>query len=185
MLRTTSKFDSTNGLPRSKPLQSLESSSNQPKMGSRLPTQCAMLRSEQNPTCCRPKCNFRKQQGFFAMHNCESMPPNTTEKFSSIGTFVSIPAPIFNRNQGNRISSRAFYLQQVREYERLKLALADQLSVALRQYKSLQNESRRLQTENHSTQVILVEHRRSIFPVRIITFSIRFEMTQIIYVPAC
>ncbi len=72
---------------------------------------------------------------------------DSTEKFSSIGTFVSIPAPIFNRNQGNRMSSRAFYSQQVREYDRLKLALTDQLSVALRQYKSLQNESRRLQTE--------------------------------------
>ena len=72
---------------------------------------------------------------------------DSTEKFSSIGTFVSIPAPIFNRNQGNRISSRAFYSQQVREYDRLKLALADQLSVTLRQYKSLRHESRRLQTE--------------------------------------
>lgn len=72
---------------------------------------------------------------------------DSTEKFSSIGTFVSIPAPIFNRNQGNRISSRAFYAQQVREYERLKLALSDQLSVTLRQYKSLQQESRRLQIE--------------------------------------
>lgn len=72
---------------------------------------------------------------------------DSTEKFSSIGTFVSIPAPIFNRNQGNRISSRAFYAQQVREYERIKLALADQLSVALRQYKSLQRGRQRLQLE--------------------------------------
>jgi outer membrane protein, heavy metal efflux system len=72
---------------------------------------------------------------------------DSTEKYNSLGTFVSIPAPIFNRNQGNRISSRAFYVQQLREYERLKLAMADQLSTALRQYKSLQFESQRLQLE--------------------------------------
>lgn len=69
------------------------------------------------------------------------------ENYSSISTFVSIPVPAFNRNQGNRISARAFYAQQVRESERLKLALADQLSTTLRQYKSLQNEQKRLQSE--------------------------------------
>ncbi len=72
---------------------------------------------------------------------------DSTDRYSSIGTFVAIPAPIFNRNQGNRMSARAFYVQQLREYERLKLALADQLALALRQYKSLQHESKRLEAE--------------------------------------
>jgi|GEM_PF-1522364 len=72
---------------------------------------------------------------------------DSTDKYSSIGTFVAIPAPIFNRNQGNRISARAFYAQQLREYERLKLALADQLALALRQYKSLQHESKRIESD--------------------------------------
>ena len=72
---------------------------------------------------------------------------DSTENYSSIGTFVAIPAPIFNRNQGNRMSARAFYAQQLREYERLKLALADQLALAMRQYKSLQHESKRIELD--------------------------------------
>ncbi|MBU6173096.1 MAG: TolC family protein, partial [Planctomycetes bacterium] len=69
------------------------------------------------------------------------------EDFSSIGTFVAVPAPVFNRNQGNRHSARAFYAQQAYEYERLKLALSDQLAQSLQQYQSLQYELNRLDRE--------------------------------------
>lgn len=72
---------------------------------------------------------------------------DSVDKFSSIGTFVAVPAPLFNRNQGNRYSARAFYTQQLREYERLKLALTDQLATSLQQYQSLQHEMKRLDQE--------------------------------------
>ena len=47
---------------------------------------------------------------------------------------VSVPIPIFNRNQGNILSAQAEYVSAVREVERVELALRDQLAEVFEQY---------------------------------------------------
>ncbi|HYT88957.1 MAG TPA: TolC family protein [Gemmataceae bacterium] len=69
------------------------------------------------------------------------------EKFSTITTLVSLPIPLFNRNQGNIQSAEAVLLQQQREYDRIRLALTDQLAGSFRQYLTLRSQAARLQRE--------------------------------------
>ncbi len=69
------------------------------------------------------------------------------QNFNSLSTFVALPVPIFNRNQGNIVSAEAFLVQQHKEYERLRLALADQLAGSFRQFHSLRGEAARLKSD--------------------------------------
>src|SRR5262249_17286920 len=69
------------------------------------------------------------------------------QKFNSVSTLVSLPIPIFNRNQGNIQNSVGLLQQQKREYERVQLALSDQLAVAFQQYQSARSQAERLQKE--------------------------------------
>ena len=68
-------------------------------------------------------------------------------KFSSVSTLLSLPIPIFNRNQGNIQNSIGQLQQQQNEYERVKLALGDQLAVTFQQYESARSQAKRLRTE--------------------------------------
>lgn len=72
---------------------------------------------------------------------------DTVQKYSSVSTLVALPVPFFNRNQGNIIHAEGILLQQQREYDRLRLALTDQLAGSFRQYSSLQSETGRLQND--------------------------------------
>ena len=45
---------------------------------------------------------------------------DSTEKYSSVSTFVGVPVPIFNRNQGNILTAEGRLIQQRKEFERLR-----------------------------------------------------------------
>ncbi len=68
-------------------------------------------------------------------------------KYSSVSTLVSVPFPIFNRNQGNILNAEGRYIQQKKELERIQLALVDQLAISFRQYQTLRNQADTLQKE--------------------------------------
>jgi cobalt-zinc-cadmium efflux system outer membrane protein len=68
-------------------------------------------------------------------------------KFSTVSTLVSLPVPLFNRNQGNVLNAEGLLLQQQKEYERVQLALTDQLAVSFRQYLTLRNQVERVRQE--------------------------------------
>lgn len=72
---------------------------------------------------------------------------NHIEKFSSVSTFLAMPVPLFNRNQGNIINARGVLVQQQKEYERLRLALSDQLATSFRTYLTLRAQAQRLEKE--------------------------------------
>src|SRR5262249_10856665 len=71
------------------------------------------------------------------------------KNFNSVSTLVSAPIPLFNRNRGNIINAQGLLCQQQQEYQRLRLALADQLAASFEQYQSARNQ---------------VEHLREILP---------------------
>jgi cobalt-zinc-cadmium efflux system outer membrane protein len=68
-------------------------------------------------------------------------------KFSSVSTLVSLPVPLFNRNQGNIINAQGILRQQQMEYERIRLALSDALAASFRQYQTLRAQADRLEKE--------------------------------------
>ncbi|MBX9624690.1 MAG: TolC family protein [Gemmataceae bacterium] len=69
------------------------------------------------------------------------------EKFTSVSPLVSVPLPIFNRNQGNIQNMAGLFDQQRKEYERITLALRDQLAAAFQQYQSARGQAERLKAE--------------------------------------
>jgi cobalt-zinc-cadmium efflux system outer membrane protein len=69
------------------------------------------------------------------------------QKFDSVSTLAAVPLPLFNRNQGNVAATRAFLEQQRKEYERVQLALTDQLAVAFRNYLSARTQAERIRKE--------------------------------------
>ncbi len=69
--------------------------------------------------------------------------------FNQVSTLVSAPIPLWNRNRGNIINAQGTLRQQQQEYQRLQLALADQLAASFQQYQSARNQ---------------VEHLREILP---------------------
>lgn len=68
-------------------------------------------------------------------------------KFSTVSTLVSVPLPIFNRNQGNIRTAEGRLLQQQKEYERIQLALVDQMANSFRLYLSLRSQAERMHKE--------------------------------------
>lgn len=68
-------------------------------------------------------------------------------KYDSVTSLVSLPIPIFNRNQGNITNAEGQLVQQQKEYDRVQLALADQLAGAFQTYQSARTQSERLQKE--------------------------------------
>lgn len=69
------------------------------------------------------------------------------QKYSTVTTLVSMPLPLFNRNQGNIVNARGVLRQAQREYERLRLAMTDQLSGSFRAYRTLRTQAQRLREE--------------------------------------
>ena len=69
------------------------------------------------------------------------------EKFTSVSPLVSVPLPIFNRNQGNIQNATGLLDQQRNEYQRITLALRDQLAAAFQQYQSARSQAERLKAE--------------------------------------
>jgi cobalt-zinc-cadmium efflux system outer membrane protein len=68
-------------------------------------------------------------------------------KFSSVSTLLAMPIPLFNRNQGNILNAEGVLAQQQKEYERIRLALSDQLAASFRSYLTLRAQAERLQKE--------------------------------------
>jgi cobalt-zinc-cadmium efflux system outer membrane protein len=68
-------------------------------------------------------------------------------KYSNVTTLVSMPMPLFNRNQGNIVFAEGVLRQAQREYDRLRLAVTDQLSVSFRSYLTLRTQAERLRRE--------------------------------------
>ena len=69
------------------------------------------------------------------------------QKFTSVSPLVSVPLPLFNRNQGNIQNATALHAQQLSEYQRITLALRDQLAAAFQQYESARGQAERLKAE--------------------------------------
>lgn len=69
------------------------------------------------------------------------------QKFNEVSTLVSMPIPVFNRNQGNIRGAQAVLQQQKSEYERVCLALTDTLAVAFQQYLTSRDQAERLDKE--------------------------------------
>lgn len=72
---------------------------------------------------------------------------DAAQNYSSVSTLFALPVPIFNRNQGGILQAEAFLMQQQREYDRLRHALADQLAASMGRYASLRSESARVRDE--------------------------------------
>jgi cobalt-zinc-cadmium efflux system outer membrane protein len=68
-------------------------------------------------------------------------------KYSTVSTLISLPVPLFNRNQGNIIAAQGVLRQQQMEYERIRLALSDALAASFRQYQTLRAQADRLGKE--------------------------------------
>jgi len=60
--------------------------------------------------------------------------------FSTLSSFVSIPVPLFNRNQGNIAHAEADMREARSEVRRTQLALRDQLSLSFQKYETLRQQ---------------------------------------------
>ncbi|HZV06905.1 MAG TPA: TolC family protein [Gemmataceae bacterium] len=68
-------------------------------------------------------------------------------KFTGVTTLISMPIPVFNRNQGNIVNAQGILRQAQWEYDRLRLAITDQLSISFRSYLTLRTQAERLRKE--------------------------------------
>jgi cobalt-zinc-cadmium efflux system outer membrane protein len=68
-------------------------------------------------------------------------------KYNSVSTLAALPLPIFNRNQGNIQFAEAEVSQQQQEYQRIELALQDQLAGSFNRYLSTKNQAEQLRQE--------------------------------------
>lgn len=60
--------------------------------------------------------------------------------FSTLSSFVSVPVPLFNRNQGNIAHAQADMREARSEVRRTQLALRDQLSLTFQRYETLRQQ---------------------------------------------
>ena len=68
-------------------------------------------------------------------------------RFNSVNTFLSVPVPIFNRNQGNIFHAQADIREACQEVERTKLALRDALADAFQRYETARTQVETLRDE--------------------------------------
>jgi cobalt-zinc-cadmium efflux system outer membrane protein len=68
-------------------------------------------------------------------------------KYNQVSTLAALPLPIFNRNQGNIDFANAELRHQGQEYQRIELALQDQLAGAFNEYLSAKNHAEVFQRE--------------------------------------
>jgi len=69
------------------------------------------------------------------------------QKFNTVSTLLTLPVPIFNRNQGNVYNAAATITQQQKELERLELALYHQLAASFRTYEIARSHAERIKKE--------------------------------------
>lgn len=69
------------------------------------------------------------------------------KNYSSVSTLIALPLPIFNRNQGGVMNAVSHLREQQTEYNRLQMALIDQLSVSFQKYLSVRNQIQRLKKD--------------------------------------
>ena len=67
--------------------------------------------------------------------------------FNTISSFVSVPVPLFNRNQGNIAHAQADMREARSEVRRTQLALRDQLSITFQRYETLRRQLEQLAQE--------------------------------------
>ena len=67
--------------------------------------------------------------------------------FNTVSTFVAVPVPLFNRNQGNIAHAEADIREARSEVRRTQLALRDQLSVTFQRYETLRRQLEQLALE--------------------------------------
>lgn len=70
-----------------------------------------------------------------------------SQGYSTTSTFVAVPVPIFNRNQGNIAHAEADVGEARAELRRTQLALRDQLTETFRRYETLRRQIEQLQGE--------------------------------------
>jgi cobalt-zinc-cadmium efflux system outer membrane protein len=111
-------------------------------------------------------------------------------KYSTVSTLVSLPIPLFNRNQGNIVNAEGLLRQAQREYDRLRLALTDQLSASLRSYRTLRAQAERLRNdvlpkakENLDLTTAGYKLRRFDFP-RVLSARQMYAQTSVAYIDA-
>jgi cobalt-zinc-cadmium efflux system outer membrane protein len=68
-------------------------------------------------------------------------------KYNQVSTLAALPFPVFNRNQGNIDFAAAELRHQQQEYQRIELALQDQLAGAFNEYLSARNHAEVFQRE--------------------------------------
>lgn len=67
--------------------------------------------------------------------------------FNTVSTFLAIPVPLFNRNQGNIAHAQADMREARSEVRRTQLALRDQLSITFQRYETLRRQLEQLAKE--------------------------------------
>jgi cobalt-zinc-cadmium efflux system outer membrane protein len=67
--------------------------------------------------------------------------------FNTVSTFVAVPVPLFNRNQGNIAHAEADIREARSEVRRTQLALRDQLSITFQRYETLRRQLEQLAEE--------------------------------------
>ena len=68
-------------------------------------------------------------------------------KYNQVSTLAALPLPVFNRNQGNIDFAVAELRHQEQEFQRIQLALQDQLAGAFNEYLSAKNHAEVFQRE--------------------------------------
>lgn len=87
-----------------------------------------------------------------------------SQGYSTTSTFVAVPVPIFNRNQGNIAHAEADVGEARAELRRTQLALRDQLTETFRRYETLRRQIEQLQREilpdvDQSLQLVTTAYR--------------------------
>ena len=68
-------------------------------------------------------------------------------QFNSVNTFLSVPVPVFNRNQGNIFHAQADIREACQEVQRTRLALRDTLTDAFQRYETARAQVETLRDE--------------------------------------
>lgn len=111
-------------------------------------------------------------------------------KYNSVSTLAALPLPIFNRNQGNIQFAIGQVQQQQKEYERVELALRDQLAGAFNQYLSARNQAEQLQKEilpraKENMELTVQAHRLGQFDfMRVLSARQMYFETSLAYIDA-
>ena len=100
---------------------------------------------ENSPLIAAAKARARHFQGTYGLEQANATPNVNLQvvaerdnigKFSTVSTLISMPIPVFNRNQGNISRAAAQTHEAAAEVQRTELALRDQLAEAFRRYET-------------------------------------------------